>query len=226
MRELIEVAATAVVAVTSLVGYAPQLMRTWRHRDATGLSPTALLVVAVCFLLGPVYAAAGGAWLLASANLLGLSMVAALMVACHRAGMRFASSWRPAATLLAAVTIASLFGYATFGYALAVLSVVSWVPEVWPVWTQPRITGVSVASWFVIGLDSACYLTLGVLGYPFGVLAAGLAGSAATLAVFAALLVRTDARRPASTGPGTGGCVDLVAGPCPGGPAVGVPVTP
>lgn len=100
MRDIVEWSALTLLVITSLGTYLPQLSRTWRRRDASGLSPSALLIALACYAAWYLYLAIDSAWLMFATNAFGSAIVAALVVAASRAGLRFAGSWHTAALLM------------------------------------------------------------------------------------------------------------------------------
>lgn len=67
-------------AVCSMTSFAPQLIKIWRERDATGVSLRMYVVTVAGFTLWIGYGLAIGSWPVVGSNLVCLAMSAAVLI--------------------------------------------------------------------------------------------------------------------------------------------------
>ena len=78
----------AAAAVCSMASFAPQLIKIWRERDASGVSLRMYVVTVAGFALWIVYGVSIGRWPLVAANTVCLAMSGAILALKWRLGSR------------------------------------------------------------------------------------------------------------------------------------------
>lgn len=196
---------TAILVVTSSalgsLGNVPQIARTFRLKDASGVSisgEVGFLVICIGFVAYAVH--------LRSLPLLGTTVPEVLLLgtlsvlALRHGGVRD-HMWVPAAMTVVFVAVLALGGWTAFSLALTGGTVTAFAPSVWAVWTEERIRGVSAVTWWLYTGYGLAWASLGVIESSRSVVFNGGVTAAMSLAVLVGLWVRRSHREEPGRSP-------------------------
>ena len=180
--------AAAVATVLAAVGALPQLRRVVRTGDARGVSLSMVTLNAASEVGWFTHFAGREQWAAAPASFLIVGTYGALGLALSRAGI---SARRPVTVGCgwAAALVATRFaiGPGALATLLAATKVAQVAPQVWTAWRTSRPTGVSSAMWVIAVVESALWAGYGAFCGDVALVALGLVGVTAGIAILGRL---------------------------------------
>jgi len=189
LSSVLSAALLAVLTVSSVVLFVPQLVRLVRHRDPSGLSGSSLLFGTVNYTAWSVYLADARSWGLLAANVVAsLVWYAVAFLALTRLRPE-RSWWLPGvwAVVLATVVV---FERPVLGAVLGLGSLLTYTPQAIGAWRAPSLAGISPTTWGLTLLEGSVWLAQSVRDGLLGGILSGVIAVAAATAVLAAIRVR------------------------------------
>ena len=191
--QLLDVLTAALVVVSSGLGSfgnVPQIFRTFRLRDASGVSisgEVGFLVICLGFV---AYALHLGSWPLLGTTIPEVLLLSTLALLAIRHGGVWDHMWVPAAMLGVFLVTFAVGGWEPFALALTLGTISAFAPSVWAVWTEERIRGVSAVTWWLYTGYGVAWGSLGVLEGSGSVIVNGAVTATMSLSVLLGLRVR------------------------------------
>jgi uncharacterized protein with PQ loop repeat len=160
LHQVVPLLAT-VFAVPQLL---PQLVRSWRTGDPSGVSATWAALTAVSNVAWLTYFVSIGLVSAVVPTTISAVLATGIVVALAQCGVpvrRVAMGATGWAIVLGSAYIAG--GHLALGGVLAVAFTLQVVPSVRHAWTRPRATGVSRPTWLLIAAEVTCWGPIGVI---------------------------------------------------------------
>lgn len=189
LSSVLSAALLAVLTVSSVVLFVPQLVRLVRFRDPAGLSGSSLLFGTVNYTAWSVYLTDAGSWGLLAANVVAsLVWYAVAFLALTR--LRPERSWWLPAIWAVAITTVVVVERPALGAVLGLGSMLTYTPQAIGAWRAPSLAGISPTTWGLTALEGGVWLVQSLRDGLLGGILSGVIAVAAAAAVLLALRVR------------------------------------